>query len=177
MAGARPVRIRTPPPAPGVRARRRGAAEESAGTRRSDAHRLLPPKPAEHVHRPRHPGNAGRHFRPRPRVHRPVTPAWMSAAVSALAGRLGLEPGPQRLPQRLSRVRQAVLVVIPPEIPACVVREVDGQSVVITDHRLRGAYCPASDRVTHPDLAEAEPRVRVLRMQFPEIRGPGPDTR
>ena len=56
-----------PRPRPGVRPRRRGAAEEPAGRGRSDAHRLLPPKSAEHVHRPCHPGNARRHFHPRSR--------------------------------------------------------------------------------------------------------------
>ena len=39
---------------------------ESAGAGRSAAHRLLSPKPAEHIHRPGDPGHAGRHFRPRP---------------------------------------------------------------------------------------------------------------
>src|SRR5260370_30582268 len=115
------------------------------------------------------------------RPSRPATPTRNPgldiAAISALARRLGLEPGAQRPPQRLGRIRQAVLVVIPPEIPTRVVREVDRQPVIISDHRLRGAYCPAGDRVTHPDLAEAESRMRVQSMQRLEIRGPGPDTR
>ena len=64
------VRIRAPAPASGVRSRRRGPAEESAGTGRSAAHRLLSPKSAEHIHRTGHPGNAGRHFHPRPRLRR-----------------------------------------------------------------------------------------------------------
>ena len=38
---------------------------QSAGTGRSAAHRLLSPKPAEHIHRTGHPGHAGRHFHPR----------------------------------------------------------------------------------------------------------------
>ena len=40
---------------------------KSAGTGRSAAHRLLSPKSAEHIHRTGDPGDARRHFHPRPR--------------------------------------------------------------------------------------------------------------
>ena len=45
-------------------------ADQSAGTGRSAAHRLLSPKPAEHIHRPGDSGDARRHFYPRPRPRR-----------------------------------------------------------------------------------------------------------
>ena len=59
-----------PRPRPSVRSRRRGPADQSAGTGRSAAHRLLSPKPAEHIHRPGDSGHARRHFHPRPRPRR-----------------------------------------------------------------------------------------------------------
>ena len=53
--------------APGVRSWRRGAADQSPGTGRRAGDRLLSPEPAEYIHRPGHPGNAGCHIYPRPR--------------------------------------------------------------------------------------------------------------
>ena len=44
-------------------------ASPQAAARRA-AHRLLSPEPAEHVHRPGHPGHAGRHLHPRPHLRR-----------------------------------------------------------------------------------------------------------
>ena len=60
-----------PRPRPGVRPRCRGTAGEPAEAGRRAADRLLSPEPAEHVHRSRHPGHAGRRIHPGPRGGRP----------------------------------------------------------------------------------------------------------
>ena len=67
-----------PRPRPSVRPRRRGAADQRPDAGRRAAHWLLPPEPAEHVHRSRHPGHARCHFHPRshgsgPGSHHSVT--------------------------------------------------------------------------------------------------------
>ena len=65
-----------PRPAFGHGAEVRLTERPDAGRRA--AHRLLPPEPAEHLHRSRHPGHARRYFHPRsrggrPGSHHPVT--------------------------------------------------------------------------------------------------------
>ena len=86
LRALRELGVRAAPAEAALRPRRRGE------DRRLDAARLLPPEPAEHLHRPAHRADARRDLRPRPRAER----------LTALAAR-PLPPAPRVWLQPRSR--------------------------------------------------------------------------